>query len=106
MSVYKEGYYAVELINKASKQIYSDACDYGAPVKKGDSLWNWTKQLVEWYGVQGTRQVSEYGTGATVEHVVELMDEWNTGRIDRFKVSYITTRGDRRHDGYVTVSKY
>ena len=34
MSVYKEGYKAIEMIERSSKQIYSDACDFGAPTKK------------------------------------------------------------------------
>ena len=36
MSVYKEGYYIIDEIERASYQIYPDAADYGAPVVKGN----------------------------------------------------------------------
>ena len=45
MAVYREGYKAIELIAKHSVQIFRDACDKGAPTKKGDNLWNAAKQL-------------------------------------------------------------
>lgn len=105
MSVYKEGYYAVELIKKQSKQLYADACDFGAPVKKGDDLWNWAKQAIDWYGNPKTRKQDNYGTGTTVSQVIELMDEWNTGKEEHFKITYTTTRRDKRMDGFLTVSK-
>lgn len=45
MAVYREGYKAIEMIEKSSKRIYNDACDYGAPTKSGDVIWNYAKQL-------------------------------------------------------------
>jgi hypothetical protein len=49
MGVYKEGFYAIDAIEKASKQIYPDACDFGAPFKTGDKISMFAKQLVEDY---------------------------------------------------------
>jgi hypothetical protein len=104
MSVYKEGYYVVDIISKASKQIYLDACDFGAPANKGDNIWNWAKQLVDWYGVEGTRKSINYGTGKIVESIVKLMNEGN-GRYDEFKITYTTTY-NKKYDGYFTIEKY
>ena len=107
MSVYKEGYHAIQLIQSQSKQIYSDACDHGAPTREGDSLWMWVKQLIDWYGVKGTRQQTNYSTGTTVTQEVELMEEsiWNNRRTERFRVTYVTTRGNKQHDGYFQVDR-
>lgn len=41
MAVYREGYKAIEAIKRASRQIYNDACDYGAPTKKGEPICYW-----------------------------------------------------------------
>jgi len=73
MSVYKEGYHTVELIQKQSKQIWPDACDFGAPTKKDDDLWKWVKQASEWYGIKTCRK-SDY-TGH-VSTIISLIDEW------------------------------
>ena len=105
MSVYKEGYYFINLIEKASKQIYPDACDFGAPIRKGDTLWNGMKQIVDWYGNPDTKKVVTYGTGATVSCVIELIEEWRTGREEHFKLTYVTTRGDKNMDGYAYVER-
>lgn len=35
MAIYREGYKAIEAIERASKRIYNDACDFDAPTKKG-----------------------------------------------------------------------
>lgn len=102
MGVYKEGYHAIKLIKMNTRQVFPDAADYGAPIRKGDEVWRWTKQLVDWYGVKGTRREDIYRTGTTVSHEVELMSE-ATGRIDRFKVTYTTTRNHPEYDGYVEV---
>ena len=105
MSVYKEGYHLVSMIEKASKRIYPDACDYGAPVRKGDVLWNEIKQIIEWYGNKETRVVELYSTGTTVKCTIELMDEWTTGREEHFELTYVTTRKDKNMDGYVYVTQ-
>lgn len=118
MAVYREGYHAVEEIEKNYTRIWDDACDEGALVKKDDDLWNWTKQLVEWYGVKGTRKVNDYANSIQVEHEVKLMDEWaySDGRkseseaIERFKVSYYMEKrgirkGSKKYDGFVRVER-
>ena len=101
MSVYKEGFYAVDLITKASRQIWNDSADFGAPTKKGDNIWAWTKQLVEWYGVEGTKKVERYSTGTSVSQTVELMDEWNTGKTIRYSVNFVTVSNNPNMDGIV-----
>ena len=99
MSVYKEGYHAVQLIQQHSRRIYPDAADFGAPTKQGDDLWMWVKQAIDWYGVKGSRQQTDYSTGTTVSHNIKLIDEWNTKREEYYKITYTT------HDGYFTVDK-
>lgn len=76
MAVYREGYMIVEQIEKGSIQIYSDACDYGYPTRKGDFIWNAAKQISDWYGLKGTRIVNKYGTGYDASIDIELIDEW------------------------------
>jgi len=95
MSVYKEGYMIVSEIQKRSKQIWNDSADYGALTQVGDQLWNMVKQLVEWYGLPETKRITYYpGTRevCSMEITVELMDEWNTGRIEPFKITYTTLK--------------
>jgi hypothetical protein len=103
MSVYKEAIMGLEHINKNSKFIYSDSCDFGAPTKKGDVTWNWVKQLVEMYGIEGTRHEQKYLTGTTVSHIIGFVsNEHERGEYHRAKLTYVTTRaGDM--DGYVYV---
>ena len=106
MSVYKEGFYAVNAIERASKQIYPDACDYGAPTTKGDSLWKYAKQLFDWYGIKSTRQQENYETGKSVEAYVHLIDEWQTGDDIFYRVFYVTaTRIPGGGDGIISVEK-
>ena len=76
MAVYREGYKAIELISKKSTRIFMDACDYGAPTKKGDEVWNAAKQLCKSYGIEGTRKENRYSTGRSVSQKVTLIDEW------------------------------
>lgn len=105
MSVYKEGYYAIKLIEQNSKRIYPDACDFGAPIKVGDEIWNWAKQLCSWYGVEGTKKVDAYSTGTTVTQTVELGTETRPFKVTRYSVTYVTTRGDKNQDGYIYITK-
>lgn len=76
MAVYRKGFHALNLIQKESTRIFSDACDFGTPTKKGDKIWNSAKQLVDWYGDKETKKVNKYSTGVTVECEVTLIDEW------------------------------
>ena len=106
MSVYKEAVYAVNQIQKSSKQIYGDACDFGVPVLKNDKTWELMKQLVGWYGVQGTREEHRYSTGATISQVVEYMpNEHESSRYERVKVIYVVTPKSELMDGYVYLEK-
>lgn len=120
MAVYREGFSALETIERASVRIYDDACDYGALTKQGDSIWNAAKQLVDWYKDHDNQQRMEsiYSTGKTVSNIVELMDEWavSDGRLTvrqatkRFKVVFVkVNQGIKKqgkvYEGYVYVEE-
>jgi len=105
MSVYKEGYYIIKQILENSKQIYNDACDYGAPVTKGDNMWNRMKQLVDDFGLPETRTVHDYGIGKTVSIHIKLMDEWADGGEEIWLLEYTTINNKCcKYDGYVDVN--
>lgn len=103
MSVYKEGYYIIKEIEKRSVQIYSDAADFGAPVRKGDELWNMIKQLADWYGDPETRVLTKY----ELSIAIRLMDEHGSGSVDVFELTYCeATKGRcKGYDGYVSVNR-
>ena len=105
MAVFREGYHTVERIQKQSKQLFSDSCDYGVPVQKGDSLWREVKSTIHMYGVEGTRKVSKYETGLTLSQNIELMREWSDGKVETFEIEYIESNGLSGMDGYFTVNK-
>ena len=105
MSVYREGFHAIELIQDKSKRIYPDAADFGAPTKKGDEIWNWTKQLIEWYGKKETRKVIKYLTGTTVSCIVSLIDEWVTKKEFKYEVTFVSIHKNKDMDGYIYVEK-
>lgn len=116
MAVYREGYHAVESLQKASTQIYRDACDWGVPVKKNDRNWNLAKQACEWYGIKSTRKHHKFATGSTTEQYISLMDEWavSDGRktekqaTEFFKITYNQTSFiylAERYDGFIEVEK-
>lgn len=113
MAVYREGYYAIKEIQKASKQIYPDACDYGVLVKKGDSIWNLAKQLGDWYGDKNTRVVNKYSTGTSSDITVTLIDEWAVSdevktisqATENYHLSYVTCN-DKGYDGIISVTKF
>jgi len=101
MSVFKEGYHALELIQKQSKQIWPDACDFGAPVKEHSELWNWVKQLCDWHGIKSTREITGEGKHKTVSIHVSLMDEWKPPYPTEFyKVTYNKCPGIPDADGF------
>lgn len=117
MAVYREGFNIVENLLNNSKQIFSDAADYGVLVSKGDEFWNQAKQLVDWYGVEGTRKEQRYGSGVTVEHDIELMDEWavSDGRKSereatvKYRVSFVSIdsryKETKGYNGYITIDQ-
>ena len=97
MSVYKEGFYAVKKIKDKITKVYLDAADVAAPVEKGSRTWNNLKQLIEWYGVEGTREEGQWGDMKYVTQTVELINEWAvTCHADipkhttRYKVTYFS----------------
>lgn len=111
MSVYKEGYYALNQLQNNQRQIWPDACDFGTPVEKNSSMWNLAKQLVEWYGIY-KEQVSKTHTYA----IVSLMDEWKASDdespnrhlkdyTEYYKVTYISCKINKVYDGYFEVEK-
>jgi len=118
MAVYREGFAAIDIIEKASVQIYNDACDFGAPCKKGDKIWNTAKQLVDWYEIGLRKQYNIGNKPYGVENVVELMDEWAVSdrrktveeATEYYKVSYhkMSKGSDgayRNYDGFISVEK-
>ena len=111
MSVYKEGYSIVNEIIANSSRIFPDAADYGMLISNSSQMWKNLKQLIEWYGVKGTRSENRYSTGSSVSHRIELVDEWavSDGRKTEFQateyyvVEYITTKHKPGYDGFVYI---
>ena len=110
MSVYKEGYYIIEALLKQHKQVWNDSADYGVLIKQNDKNWNMVKQLVDEYGVKGSRvQHGELG----VSQQVKLIDEWAVSderktlkeATEIFKVDYWIVSRIKNVDGLLTISK-
>jgi hypothetical protein len=111
MAVYREGFYAVNELQQNQIQIFTDAADYGAPVRKDDKLWNLAKQLIQWYGVENSR--IEYSTGVTAN--VKLVDEWAVSderktmaqATEIYIVSFTkcTTGACKGYDGFINVER-
>jgi hypothetical protein len=72
MSVYKEGFAIVEMLERNQAAIYNDAADCGVFTKFKDATWKAVVQLVEWYAVKGTRKATNAGPTTTIK----LIDEW------------------------------
>jgi len=115
MAVYKEGYMAIEAIERQSVQIYPDAADFGAPTKKGDKLWNYAGQVVSMFGDKETRKEERYSTGSSVSCRVELldegayMDERKTAKEaeDNYRIEYVTCKTGKckGYNGFLTITK-
>lgn len=115
MAVYREGFYAKEQIEANSIQIFNDACDFGAPTKQYDILWNYAKQLVEWYGEKDSIERHRYSTGRSCKAIVTLIDEWavSDGRkterqaTEKYVVEFVscTTGECKGYDGYINIYK-
>lgn len=113
MAVYREGFDAKFIIEAGSVQIFNDACDRGAPTKKGDKVWNAAKQLVEWYGEENTIERSRYSTGRSCKAEVILIDEWAVSdkrktvseATEKYVVEFVscTTGKCKGYDGYVNI---
>jgi len=116
MSVYREGYNIIKEVETASKQIFPDACDFGAPTRKGDRIWNSLGQLIKMYGDKNNnRKVDKYETGKTATIEVTLIDEWAVSderktiaqAHDKFRVTYTSCNTGlcKGMDGYVYIEK-
>lgn len=114
MSVYREGYNAKELIERASKRIFDDAIDFGAPTTKDDAIWKAAAQLVSGYG-SGKRKEARCATGRSVEQEVTLINEWAVSdevmtvkqATEVYIVSFVscTTGACKGKDGYINIFK-
>jgi|19_taG_2_1085344.scaffolds.fasta_scaffold218576_1 hypothetical protein len=91
MSVYKEIVIGLEKIQRESKQIYNDACDYGVPVmdEANDPLMNQIQGLIDQYGFE----VEKNAELKQVTIKAEWLDEWNGGGEESCDIIY--TRIDR-----------
>lgn len=113
MAVYREFFSGVDKIVDAQRRIWPDAADFGVPVKKDDVFWNTAAQLASWYGDPETRHIDVYSTGTTVSIEIEGLDEWAVSderkteeqATYRFKLEYITTRSDKKMDGYISLTR-
>jgi len=115
MSVYKEGFYAINEIKKSQIQIFNDSCDFGVPVRKGDRIWNLAKQLSDCYGDKNTRKANSYSTGKSVDITVTVIDEWAVSdeiktlkqATEKWHLSFVTcnTGKCKGYFGYVSINK-
>lgn len=107
MSVYKEGFYALGEITAAQTKIYPDACDYGAPTKKGDRLWNCAGMLKENYAIEGTKKVHRYSTGVSAEIQIKLFTESDNPQEMKYRMEFIscTSGACKGKDGFIYIEK-
>lgn len=115
MSVYKEGFYAKDLIEKRSVRIFNDACDFGAPTSKGDEIWNMASTINHFYGDENTRKEERYLTGKSCSVEFTLIDEWAVSderktvnqATETFILSFTscTTGNCKGFEGYITICK-
>lgn len=109
MSVYKEAYFVIAEIIKQSVQIYPDACDFGVPYRKGDKNFTMVKEMLAPYGNEKTKKVNQYAIGKDASIVIEVMDEWDSGAEEKYKLDIvIPTKGikyrNEQYDGYITIT--
>lgn len=113
MSVYREAFSALSLIAGNSVRIFSDACDFGAPTRKGDEVWVAAGVLAE-YSKEKTN-VSKYATGQSASKVVTVVDEWavldERKTIEKATEAYLLVYTECNYgkcagmDGYISVTK-
>jgi hypothetical protein len=110
MAVYREGYHIIEALLKQHKQVWQDSADYGILIKHSDKNWNMVKQLVDTYGIKGSRvHHGERG----VSQKVKLIDEWAVSDARKtlkeatevFQIDYWVVNGIKNVDGLLTVHK-
>ena len=113
MSVYKEAFSALSVIAGNSVRIFSDACDFGAPTRKGDEVWVAAGVLAE-YSKEKTN-VSKYATGQSASKIVTVVDEWavldERKTIEKATETYLLAYTECHYgkckgmDGYISVTK-
>jgi hypothetical protein len=107
MSVYKEMSSLVELIQSKSKYIYSDACDFGIPVKSfDDPIIKEIKSIALEYYKLPVKKVT-YQTGST--QIIEF--DGGVGAVleagfEKATICYVTTNKNKEMKGFITVSTY
>jgi hypothetical protein len=74
MAVYREGFSIVEKLIALQGPVYQDGADYGVTANPDSPIFKAVKQLVDWYGVKGSR--IDHGNFCGISHDVELVDEW------------------------------
>jgi hypothetical protein len=112
MSVYKEGWHAVQTIGGNQTRIWPDAADYGVPFKKGDRFWIAAKTAAHFYGDEATRKVKTYLTGKTASIELELMDEFGQtpAKTTKFRLTVVLTENgiktrQGKFDGYMEIEE-
>lgn len=120
MAVYREGFKAVEAIQKASIRIYNDACDFGALSNKGDEIWNQALCINEMYSKKGTYKFDRYSTGQSCSVEFTLIDEWSVcderksikEATEKYELHYVGVKkgikqlhSGKKYDGYFTIIK-
>ena len=101
MSVFKEAFEAIRLIQNSSSQVYIDACDFGAPACKGDRIWE-AVQTIHKYKMPEEKEVKRHGSGF---FEVELINEQAVSNGEMtvqdatkgFQIHYTSLKGSNRY---------
>ena len=104
MSVYKEGYYTIGLIEANVGKIFYNRDVYGAPTREDDTLWEQAAMLIEMYGDKTTRVEQR---GVMVKCEFTLIDEHRTGKTETFLLEYqkCTSGLCNRYNGFLRIEK-
>lgn len=114
MSVYKEGFAAINILKNEMVKLTEYSYGVGAPVDINDKIWNVAKQLVESYGIEGTRKETQlFGKTYKVSQLVRLVDEWAVAdkrktleqATEKYKVTYNTGYCAGKQ-GYFTIERF
>jgi hypothetical protein len=74
MAVYREGFHIVNKLIALQGPVYKEGADYGIIANPTSPIFKDVKQLVEWYGIKGSR--IDHGNFCGISHDVELVNEW------------------------------
>lgn len=121
MSVFKEGYKAIETIQRNTQQVFNDACDAGAPVYIDGVIWKVIQTLVNYLDDDERAGIVRTNEGCTCK--VTLIDEWAVSdqrktyeqaqdtfvieyqKLDTYQNKPYLTESFKGADGYVNVYK-